>query len=491
MTRLKLISAAAVSVMAGALVVTPIASGVAVQETQTPYAAPGGAPMSFADLIEDVSPAVVSIVAEGEIDQGDLPDLSQIPPQFREFFERFGGMPDQPRERRTGGSGFFISADGLIVTNNHVVEDADEITITLADGDEISAELVGADPATDLALLRAEDRDEAYPFVTLDPDPELRVGDWVVAVGSPFGLESTATAGIISAMGRSAGPAQAYTDFLQIDAPINRGNSGGPAFDLNGNVVGVNSAIISPSGGNVGIGFAIPSNLAAEIVEQLIERGSVVRGYLGVAPQPLTADLRDSLGLPRDQQGVLLREVITDTPAAEAGLQRGDVVLEVDGEPVTDDRDLTQRIGAFAPGERVRLRILRDGEEQTVRVRLAERPSQEELANGPDAAEGDAALFGMSLRSADESEREQFDVEGDRGLIVTGVGNDSQAAEKGIRPGDLLLEAGGRDVSTVEEFRAAADEARERGRNALLVLVASQGGVRYVALQFEEESGDD
>ncbi|TGY89968.1 Do family serine endopeptidase [Marinicauda algicola] len=450
-------------------------------------AVPEGAPMSFADLIEQVSPAVVSIETRGTIEPSEMPDMAQLPPQFREFFERFGGvpMPEEPQERRAQGSGFFISADGLVVTNYHVIREADEITVVTKDGDRLPAEIIGTDEPTDLALLRVEAGDEGYPFVTLDEDPEIRVGDWVVAVGNPFGLGGTATAGIVSAIGRPIGAV--YTDFIQLDAPINRGNSGGPAFDLEGNVIGVNSAIFSPTGGNVGIGFAIPSDLAANVISQLMETGAVSRGYLGVRPQTLTDDLKDALGLDPDLEGVLVPEVIAGTPAAEGGLENGDVILAVNGEPVANAIELTRRIGAFPPGERVRLSILRDGEERTVRVRLAERPDEETLANG--GAEPDQAdrFFGMSLEQADAETREQLEIEGERGLLVAGVARGSQAAEKGIRPGDVIVEAGGEDMRTVADFDRAANQARERGRNALLVLVTSQAGTRYVALQFGEE----
>ncbi len=482
LNRLALGAAAAALLTAAPLAGAPSALA---QDARPPLAAavPNGAPMSFADLIEEVSPAVVSVEVSGQIEpRMDERVLPNLPPQFREFFE--DRMPEpQPRERRVEGSGFFISADGLVVTNNHVVDDANEIQIVLNDGERYQAEIVGTDAPTDIAVLRVIDADEAFPYVTLDRDPDIRVGDWVVAVGNPFGLGGTVTAGIVSAKGRPLGAAQAYTDFLQIDAPINRGNSGGPTFDLNGDVVGVNSAIFSPSGGNVGIGFAIPSDLAARIIDQLVEAGAVSRGYLGVAPQTLTAELSEGLGLDPDTVGVLLSNVINGTPAQDAGLEQGDVVIEVNGEPVEDARDLTRRIGAYAPGERVRLTILRDGEERTVRVRLAERPGEQELASAPPAAE----LFGMTMESADEAARERFGIEEERGVLVTGVRNGSEAAEKGIRPGDVILEAGGEDVRTPNDMRAAAEAARERGRSAVLVLVATQGGVQYVALQFEDD----
>lgn len=477
--------------LAGAVCLMPLHTApVEAQNNRSAAAMPPGTPMSFADLIERVSPAVVSIEATGSVDPRAVPDLDDIPPQFREFFERFGGPGgrQQQRPRRSQGSGFFISADGFLVTNEHVISGADEISVTLPDGEEYSAEIVGRDAATDIALLRVTGSDRTFPYVSLDRNPTIRVGDWVVAVGNPFGLGGTATAGIVSAIGRPLGNTQLYTNFLQIDAPINRGNSGGPAFDLNGNVVGVNSAIFSPTGGNVGIGFAIPSDLAASVVDQLMDRGEVRRGYLGIAPQSLTADLAESLGLPRERRGVLVAEVIAGTPAAEAGLRNGDVIIRINNEVVNDQRDLFQRIGAIPPGERVDLRIIRDGRERNVRVRLAERPETEQATTPSEPAPAQNEVFGMTLAPADEAARERVGVTGNRGLLVNAVRSNSEAARRDIRTGDVVLEAGGRDVSRVEDLRNAIEEARSRNRNAVLVLVArQQGGVRYVALSLDAE----
>ncbi len=452
------------------------------------YSAPNGGPMSFASLIEEVSPAVVSIEARTPPRERGGPDLSELPPQMREFFERFGGIPERgrERERRAQGSGFFISADGYVVTNNHVIDEAEDITVALSDGRDFAAEVVGADPETDLALLRV-DADVSFDYVELDRDPQTRVGDWVVAMGNPFGLGGSATTGIISAMGRQIGPAQAYTDFLQTDASINRGNSGGPMFDLNGDVVGVNSAIISPTGGNVGIGFAIPSDLAARIIDQLIDSGEVRRGYLGVAPGDLTQELKDAMGLGEDVEGALINQVLAGTPAEDAGLENGDVVLEVDGRPVEDARELTRVIGAVAPGETVRLRILRDERERTVRVTLAERPGEDEAPSAPALEPGQLSVFGMVLEAPDAEDRERLDL-GDRGLVIASVEPGSEAASKGLSAGDAILEAGGRDVTSIEDFRDAADDARARGRPALLVFVGGQGGQRrYAALELPQE----
>lgn len=486
LTQRLVLSAAVAALSLGALGTVAVNA----QETQPRYefAAPNGAPMSFASLIEEVSPAVVSIEAEGRSDPEGAPDLSQIPPQLREFFEQFGGVPQQPRERRSQGSGFFISADGYVVTNNHVIDEADTIRVVLTDGRSLEADVVGTDVATDLALLRVQPEGEPFDFVELARDLDIRVGDWVVAVGNPFGLGGTATAGIVSATGRQMGAQQVYTDFLQIDAPINRGNSGGPAFDLNGRVVGVNSAIISPTGGSVGIGFAIPSDLAAQVVDQLIDNGEVRRGYLGISPAVLTDDLKDAMGLDEALEGVLINQVLEGTPAEEAGLQSGDIVLAINGDTVSDPFELTRVVGAFAPGERVSFRILREERERTVRVVLTERPEQGETVE-PEAVErGAAAQFGLSLTEPSEEDRERLELEG-RGLLIDGVLPGSQAAEKGLRPGDVLLEASGRDLNSIADFEAAVEDARARDRRALLVFVTTQGGQRrYEALEMPQDN---
>ena len=282
------------------------------------------------------------------------------------------------------------------------------------------------------------------------------------------------------------GPQQAYTDFLQIDAPINRGNSGGPTFDLNGNVVGVNSAIISPTGGNVGIGFAIPSDLAAQVIDQLIDTGEVRRGYLGVAPSDLTDDLKEAMGLDADIEGVIINQVIAGTPAADGGFENGDIVTEVNGRAVDSARDLTRRVGAVAPGETVRFTVLRDGRERTLRVELTERPGEDELQQqGPALEPGQMQMFGMTLEEPDEETRERLGL-GERGLVVIDVEAGSEAADKGLRPGDAVVEAVGSDVTSLEDFQAAVEDARERGRAAVLVYVRSQGGQgRYVALELD------
>ncbi|OLF72266.1 protease Do [Maricaulis sp. W15] len=458
---------------------------------QPPLAAavPAGAPMSFADLIESVSPSVVTVQVSGTVDMaqfggGDGPDMDNLPPQMREWLERqFGGQRPQPQPRQSLGSGFFISADGYLVTNNHVVANADEITIGMSDGEEFPARVIGTDPQTDLALLKV-DSDVDFPFVRLEEDPQYRVGDWVVAVGNPFGLGGTATAGIISAIGRPIGNST-YNDFIQVDAPINRGNSGGPTFDLNGNVIGVNSQIFSPTGGNVGIGFAIPSDVAARIIADLRDDGRVARGWLGVSIQNVTDDIAEALGL-EGTTGAIVSSIVEGGPADQAGFEREDVVLEVDGETVDGSRDLTRRIGNIQAGEEVRFLVLRDGREHTVRARLGDRPGEQELASmsSVDQVAPRTAVFGMSMAPLAEEDREVRGLAPNvTGVVVDEVEPGSEAARKGVLTGDIILEAGGEPVDSADALRVIADEAREDGRSAILLLVQGRGGQRYVALQ--------
>lgn len=489
-SRLRLVS----MLPAAALALTLTAPVALAQEEAAPQlsaAVPAGAPMSFADLIEQVSPSVVSINARISapmgMQGGMAPNMEGMPPQFREWFER--QFPDQPQQRegRSLGSGFFISAEGHIVTNNHVVENATEITVALSDGEEYPAQVIGTDPLTDIALLRLDtDEEIEFSFVTLDRDPTIRVGDWVVAVGNPFGLGGTATAGIVSATGREL-PTNVYNNFLQIDAPINRGNSGGPTFSLDGEVVGVNSQIFSPSGGNVGIGFAIPSNIAANIVDQLLAEGRVARGWLGVQIQNVTDDIAEGLGL-EAQRGAFVSSIVAGGPAARAGFERMDVITAVNGESVESSADLTRRVGSIGAGTEVTFNVIRDNDEIVLRATLGDRPAETDLdtmqqsnTTEPEAA----AFFGMQVRPADDEMAARLGVEADRGLVVTDIASDSEGAQKGVRPGDVLLEAGGETLTGVEDLQAAIDAAREDGRSAILVLVQNASGQRYVALTLE------
>tara|TARA_R110002110_G_scaffold130347_4_gene310751 strand:+ start:11303 stop:12811 length:1509 start_codon:yes stop_codon:yes gene_type:complete len=478
---------------AGSLLNQSIAPAHAMQAISEPNfaaAIPTGAPMSFADLIEHVSPAVVTIQASStpeEVAAGV--DLENMPPQMREWLERqFGGRaaPQPSLPRQSLGSGFFISADGYLVTNNHVVDGATEITIGTAGGETYPARVIGLDPQTDLALLKVDEEIE-FPFVTLEDEPHYRVGDWVVAVGNPFGLGGTATAGIISATGREIGNSN-YNDFLQIDAPINRGNSGGPTFSLDGKVVGVNSQIFSPTGGSVGIGFAIPSDVAARVVTALRENGHVSRGWLGVGIQNVTEDIASAMGL-EASTGAIISSVVAGGPADQAGFEREDVVLEVNDNSVENSRDLTRRIGEFSSGTEVRFRILRDGRERTLRVELGERPDDTTLNQLPsrEQAEASVDVFGMSLSPLTDEVRDGRGLPaGTVGLVIETLEPGGEAARKGLSRGDIILEAGGRAVGTTEALRDAINAARAGNRNAILLLVETQVGQRYIALQLGE-----
>jgi len=359
----------------------------------TPAPAPTSvAPASFADIVQRVAPAVVSIDVEekgptraayvhrGDDQDDEGGDLDSLPPQLRRFFEQRGGRGQQDQQQdqepaRAAGSGFFISRDGYIVTNNHVVENAAKITVKTTDDQELPAKLVGRDPATDLAVIKVEGA--SFPYVSFEDKGKPRVGDWVIAVGNPFGLGGTATAGIVSALTRpSDGP---YVDYMQIDAPINRGNSGGPSFDMNGRVVGVNSAIYTPSGGSVGIGFDIPADVVQKVSHTLIDHGKVVRGYLGASIQGITPDVAESMGL-KSKKGALVAQVTPDGPAAKGGLQTGDLVTKIDGHEVSSQTDLTRQVALVSPGQDMHLTVLRDGRTQEVTIKSGERPSEEALA---------------------------------------------------------------------------------------------------------------
>ncbi len=458
-------------------------------------APPSGAPMSFADLIERVRPAVVSISVRQRPGTAQQPSLEGLPPGFEEFFR---GRPGRPGPAPTSlGSGFFIDQNGTIVTNHHVVEGAEEITVRTSEGRDLQADIVGSDEATDIAVLRVRGGGR-FPFVTFDDATHVRVGDWVVAVGNPFGLDGTATAGIVSAIGRRDAGSSAYVDYMQIDAPINRGNSGGPTFDLNGNVIGVNSAIFSPTGGNVGIGFAIPANTARSIVQQLVSGGRVTRGWIGVSIQPLDADIARSLGLD-EPRGALVANVVPDGPAARAGIQQGDVILTFNGQRIEDSRDLTQRVGATAIGNASRVEVLRGGQRRTLNLRLAERPSEQTLAAAPATpnqtpaeppAESGAGVaqssLGVSVRPMTAEDRTRAGLaNNESGLVITAVEPDSDAAAKGIRVGDIIMQADQRNIRTVQELTTAVEAARRANRPVLLQ-VSNRAGRGFVAVDVAE-----
>jgi len=449
------------------------------------------APGSFAPIVERVRGAVISVkvktleTADNEDEQagsggpGDrnFPQMRPGDPLER-FFRRFGGetspfgrqQPQHPRSGQALGSGFIISEDGYAVTNNHVVENATEVSVTLDDGRTVAADVVGADKRTDLALLKIKDKGP-YPHVSFATDMP-RVGDWVIAVGNPFGLGGTVTAGIVSARGRDIG-AGPYDDFLQIDASVNRGNSGGPTFNLNGDVVGVNTAIFSPSGGSVGIGFAIPTEVARDVIDALRNKGSVARGWIGVQIQPVTREIADSLAA-KDARGALVSELQTGSPAGAAGIKSGDIITAVNGERIDAPRDLARKIAGFGPDKQVELTYLRDGREQQARLRLGTLPAdtQQRASLGGNAPSERNALMGLGLTLAPSRE----------GVVVAEVDPDSVAAQMGLKQGDVILEAGGQKVERPGDVSAALASAKKDGRRALLMRVKSGNTTRFVAL---------
>jgi serine protease Do len=481
---------------AATLTVGPVGAQTAQNEPGSIAAATprAGAPMSFADLSARLQPAVVNISTKQSV---QVSQNRQLPPGFEEFFRRFGApVPDSnepPATQRGGslGSGFVISADGFIVTNNHVVSPSrtgatvDQITVTFADRREFEAELVGRDPASDLAVLKIKGNN--FPFVRFAQGEQVRVGDWVVAIGNPFGLGGTVTAGIVSALHRNIG-AGIYDRYIQTDASINMGNSGGPMFDLNGNVVGINTALISPTGGNVGIGFAIPADQAQPIVEALRRGQRPQRGYIGVSLQNITEDIAGSLGLEKNR-GELIRDVTPGAGAARAGIQQGDVVITVNNQPVTPDQSLAYLVSNVRPGTRVPVELIRNGARRTVTVTVGERPSEEELArlNGIEEERPMAEPRENEQSTSQRSARESLGVTVQaltpeiarslritdpnvRGLVVSGVNPSSDAGQK-LQQGDIILSINQRVTRTPEEAAAAVAAARAASRNTVLLLV--------------------
>lgn len=443
--------------------------------SQTPSAGPG----SFADVVEAVRGAVVSVKVKivepaGASDgEDDMPSFAPGDP-LEKFFKRFGGVPGRGGKPRTGqaqGSGFIISADGYVVTNNHVVENATDVSLTLDGGKSVSAKVIGVDKKTDLALLKIKDGGD-YPHVDF-AGVSPRVGDWVIAVGNPFGLGGTVTAGIVSARGRDIG-AGPYDDFLQIDAPVNRGNSGGPTFNAQGQVVGVNTAIFSPSGGSVGIGFAIPAEVAKDVVASLKDRGSVARGWIGVQIQPVSTEIADSLGL-KASSGALVADAQANSPAAAAGLKSGDVITAVNGEAVEGPRELARKIAALGPDKKVDLTYMRNGAANTVSVKLGALPNDKEARATPLLPAEKSALASLGLQLAPVGG-------GKDGVVISGIDPDGVAAQKGLREGDVIVDVGGQSVSRPSEISSAIETARKAGRKAVLLRVKSSEGVRFVAL---------
>jgi serine protease Do len=459
-------------------------------------------PTGFADIVETVKPAVISVRVkksggpQASLSDDDFPFQLRPGSPLERFFRRFGSpddnvTPNRPRDRdgatpRTPrgprgfvsgqGSGFFISADGYAVTNNHVVDGAETVEVTSDDGKTHTAKVIGSDSRTDLALIKVEGGN--FPYVKL-AEKAPRIGDWVLAVGNPFGLGGTVTAGIVSARGRDIG-AGPYDDFIQIDAPVNRGNSGGPTFDVEGHVIGVNTAIFSPSGGNVGIAFAIPADTVKSVVAQLRDKGSVTRGWIGVQIQPVTADIADSLGL-KKAEGALVAEPQADSPATKAGIESGDVITTVDGQPVKNARELARRIGALPPGTSVKLGVTRKGAERTVTLTLGELPAQQREARARsddrDNRGSDEPGLGLTLAPAGS-----VGGAGGQGVVVTAVAPDGIGAAHGLRTGDVILEVAGRAVATPADLRKALGDARGENKRTVLMRVKSGESTKFVAV---------
>ncbi|KQT71347.1 serine peptidase [Methylobacterium sp. Leaf465] len=477
---------------AGVGLTQPAAPAYAQSLSKNPIETPDHPPGSFASVVDKVKPGVVAVKVKlddsADSDDEDGPGQGQqVPPQLREFFKRFGqggpgqggqgqgfGMPKRQGQRGAMGSGFIISADGYVVTNNHVVDKAKSVQVTLDDNRTLDAKVIGKDPKTDLALLKITEGG-TFPYVSLSKSAP-RVGDWVVAIGNPFGLGGTVTAGIVSARGRDIG-AGPYDDFLQIDAPINKGNSGGPTFNVGGEVVGVNTAIASPSGGSVGLAFAIPAETVQAVVDQLRADGKVARGYLGVQVQPVTKDIADGLGLDK-AKGALVDHAEAGTPAAKAGLKSGDVIESVNGAPINDAKELSRKIAGIKPGAKVELTYLRGGKTDTATVELGVLPNDTKVASTDrgSSANGQPRL-GLSLAPASEVGA------GSEGVAVMEVDPDGPAAAKGIEQGDIILDVAGSSVSQPSEVAERVRSAESSGRKAVLMRVKSAKGVtRFVAV---------
>ncbi|HEY2032097.1 MAG TPA: DegQ family serine endoprotease [Rhizomicrobium sp.] len=454
----------------------------------TPRMIENGAPFSFADLVERVSPAVVTITVEEQVKQQTALDPDQIPEPFRDFFNQFGGQGGRqfraPQKAIAMGSGFVINKDGYIVTNNHVVADGKKITVKFPDGREFNAKLIGTDAATDVALLKVKS-DKPLPSVEFGDDRQVRVGDWVIAVGNPFGLSNTVTAGIVSSIGRDVGNGP-YTDFIQIDAPINRGNSGGPTFNIQGRVIGMNSMIFSPSGGSVGIGFAIPASTIHDVVAQLQAHGRVARGYLGVEIQSITPEMAASLGS-KAMKGAIVASVSPGGPAAQAGMVAGDIVLAVNGKPVEDSRDLTRRVASLPAGENAAFTVVRNGTTKTLTAKIGAKKDTQVASNNPrpdNHPPATAEAMGLGLAAVTPETRRAFGLNGNvNGVVVTKVDPNSDAADKGLEPGDVLVSIANHPVHSPQDVKASIAAAQAAHRDTVLVLITGQSGQRFVAIK--------
>ncbi|MDP9838164.1 serine protease Do [Neorhizobium huautlense] len=489
-----------------AQVVNSFAAPVTVTAPQVP---------SFADVVSAVSPAVVSVRVQSDTETAsndergggngfsfggrgfdNLPEDHPLKRFFREFGGQDGpqaGPRGRDRAERGGprphhlrptaqGSGFFISEDGYVVTNNHVVSDGSAYTVVLNDGTELDAKLIGKDSRTDLAVLKVDASSRKFTYVNFADDNKTRVGDWVVAVGNPFGLGGTVTAGIVSARGRDIGSGP-YDDFIQVDAAVNRGNSGGPTFNLNGEVVGINTAIFSPSGGNVGIAFAIPASTAKDVVADLMKDGKVERGWLGVQIQPVNKDIAESLGL-SEPKGALVVAPQEGSPGLKAGIRQGDVITAVNGDPINDARDLAKKVASFAPNTKIDVSIWRNGKAQSIDVTLGNMATDEATKADSSAGEEDSkpsteqalAALGMSVQPSENG----------AGLTITDVDPDSEAAARGIKEGETITSVNNKEVSSAADLNKVIDQAKKDGRTRALFQVEANGSSRFVALPINE-----
>jgi serine protease Do len=441
-----------------------------------------GAP-SFATLIERVKPAVVSVkvkIANASSEDNGV-QMDNLPPEIQQFLKRFGGTggmngtPQRSQPMIGEGSGFFVSADGYIVTNNHVVQNAKTVSVTMDNGKSLDAKVVGADPKTDVAVIKVNEPGD-YPFVSFAKEMP-RIGDWVVAIGNPYGLGGTVTAGIVSAEGRDIGEGP-YDRFLQIDAPINRGNSGGPTFNMQGQVVGMNTAIYSPSGGSVGIGFAIPASTVSTVEAALEHGGSIARGYLGVEIQPMSEDIAENLGL-KSASGAMVDKVMPGTSAADAGLKTGDVITKLNGQNVADAADLTRQVGELKPGAAIELTYMRDGAEKTAEAKLGDQKN-ETMANAQAPKDQAATMLGIQLAPAGEVAGS-----GDKGVAIVGVDPNGAGAEQGLAAGQVILDVGGKPVSTPQDVKSEVANAKSQGKKSVLMRVqTADGSSRFVAVPF-------
>ncbi len=448
------------------------------------------APDSFAELAKRLLPTVVNISTSQTLKAPPQNAMPQLPPgsPLEDLFKNFlGPKSNSPRHVTSLGSGFIIDPSGYIVTNNHVIEDSDQITVSLQDGTQMAAKVVGRDTKTDLALLKVTPK-KPLPATKFGDSDKAQVGDWVIAIGDPFGIGSTVTAGIVSARNRNinAGP---YDDFIQTDAPINRGNSGGPLFDMDGNVIGINSAIFSPSGGSVGIGFAIPSNLAREVMGQLRQFGVARRGWIGVRIQQVTAEIAEGLGLPTTQ-GALVAGVTDGGPAARAGLVNGDLITSFDGKPVPDDRVLPRIVADTPIGKTVNMDVLRKGRKQIIKItvqKLADDAKVDKPAKAPPAPvkkQPKLAEMGLTLSLLDGPARAKFKIgSGVQGVAVTAVEGGSPAAEKNVRTGDVIVEVAGQVVKTPDDVAKRVDAETKAGKKSILILINRGGDLTYVGLR--------